>query len=72
MAAFIKKKWRLETMAKYFKKVKSYSDLKSQFKTLLKANHPDNGGDIEHFEQLKKEKTGVIFEQDIERARWER
>lgn len=30
-------------MAKYFKKVKSYSDLKSQFKTLLKANHPDNG-----------------------------
>lgn len=27
---------------------------------------------IEHFEQLKKEKTGVIFEQDIERARWER
>ena len=27
---------------------------------------------IEHFEQLKKEKTGVIFEQDIERGRWER
>ena len=27
---------------------------------------------IERFEQLKKEKTGVIFEQDIERARWER
>lgn len=27
---------------------------------------------IERFEQLKKEKTGVIFEQDIERGRWER
>lgn len=27
---------------------------------------------IEHFEQLKKEKTGVIFAQDIERGRWER
>lgn len=27
---------------------------------------------IEHFEQLKKEKMGVIFEQDIERGRWER
>lgn len=27
---------------------------------------------IERFEQLKKEKTGVIFEKDIERARWER
>lgn len=32
-------------MAKYFKNVTSYEDLKKQYKELLKANHPDNGGD---------------------------
>lgn len=42
-------------MAKYFKKVKSYSDLKSQFKTLLKANHPDNGGDAEVMKEINAE-----------------
>lgn len=34
-------------MTKYFKNVKSYDDLKAQYKILLKANHPDNGGDLE-------------------------
>ena len=28
-------------MAKYFKSIKSYDDLKNQYKKLLKANHPD-------------------------------
>lgn len=42
-------------MAKYFKKVKSYSDLKSQFKTLLKANHPDNGGSVEIMQEINAE-----------------
>lgn len=42
-------------MAKYFKNVKSYDDLKSQFKTLLKANHPDNGGDVEAMKEINVE-----------------
>ncbi|WP_243141044.1 MULTISPECIES: hypothetical protein [unclassified Lactonifactor] len=32
-------------MKKYFRNVSSFEDLKSQYKALLKANHPDNGGD---------------------------
>lgn len=141
-------------MSKYFKNVKSYNELKSTYKELLKVNHPDNGGDlakmqeinteydvmfkiwkdraanrynfiktaptkhkiklyrekryqekvfyyiqfydvnlvdgheemtrsikytgkerkqaIEHFEQLKKEKSNAIFEIDIEKRSWER
>lgn len=42
-------------MAKYFKNVKSYEDLKGQFKTLLKANHPDNGGDLEQMQEINAE-----------------
>lgn len=34
-------------MAKYFKNIKSFDDLKKQFKDLLKKHHPDNGGDVE-------------------------
>ena len=32
-------------MAKYFKNVKSFEDLKKQYRKMLKENHPDNGGD---------------------------
>ena len=42
-------------MAKYFKNVKSYEDLKKQFKNLLKANHPDNGGDAETMKEINCE-----------------
>ena len=42
-------------MAKYFKNVKSYDDLKSQYKALLKANHPDNGGDLEATKEINVE-----------------
>lgn len=42
-------------MAKYFKNVKSYDDLKSQYKALLKANHPDNGGDQEAMKEINVE-----------------
>jgi hypothetical protein len=31
----------------WFKNVKSFEDLKSQFRALAKANHPDNGGSAE-------------------------
>lgn len=34
-------------MAKYFKNINSFDDLKKQFKDLLKKHHPDNGGDAE-------------------------
>ena len=42
-------------MAKYFKNVKSYDDLKAQYKSLLKANHPDNGGDLEIMKEINVE-----------------
>lgn len=42
-------------MKKYFKNVKSYEDLKSQYKTLLKENHPDNGGDLEAMKEINVE-----------------
>lgn len=37
---------------KYFKNIKSYEDLKAQYKELLKANHPDNGGDVEIMKEI--------------------
>lgn len=42
-------------MAKYFKTIKSYDDLKNQYKKLLKANHPDNGGDLEAMKEINVE-----------------
>ena len=42
-------------MSKYFKNVKSYKDLKDQYKKLLKANHPDNGGDLEAMKEINVE-----------------
>lgn len=36
----------------YFKNVKSFEDLKSQYKALLKAYHPDNGGDVEAMKEI--------------------
>lgn len=42
-------------MAKYFKSIKSYDDLKNQYKKLLKANHPDNGGDLEAMKEINVE-----------------
>lgn len=36
----------------YFKNIKSFEDLKIQYKTLLKANHPDNGGDAEVMKEI--------------------
>lgn len=40
---------------KYFKNVKSYENLKEQYKALLKANHPDNGGDVETMKEINVE-----------------
>ena len=42
-------------MSKYFKAIKSYEDLKNQYKKLLKANHPDNGGDVETMKEINGE-----------------
>lgn len=39
----------------YFKNIKSFDGLKSQYKTLLKANHPDNGGDLEAMKEINVE-----------------
>lgn len=42
-------------MSKFFKNVKSLESLKSTYKTLLKANHPDNGGDVEVMKEINAE-----------------
>lgn len=42
-------------MAKYFKNVKSFENLKKQYKDLLKKNHPDNGGDLEAMKEINVE-----------------
>lgn len=42
-------------MAKYFKAIKSYDDLKDQYKKLLKVNHPDNGGNVETMKKINVE-----------------
>lgn len=42
-------------MSKYFKKVTSYEDLKSQYRVLLKDNHPDNGGDVSKMQEINTE-----------------
>lgn len=40
---------------KYFKKVLSYENLKEQYKNLLKAHHPDNGGDVAVMQEINAE-----------------
>ena len=42
-------------MSKYFKIINSLEDLKKQFRELLKANHPDNGGDAETMKEINVE-----------------
>lgn len=42
-------------MAKYFRKIKNYEDLKNQFRELLKENHPDNGGEVEKMQEINAE-----------------
>lgn len=42
-------------MAKYFKNVKSFEDLKNQFKALARKNHPDAGGDVEIMKVINTE-----------------
>ena len=64
---------------KHFKNVTSYKDLKDQYKRLLKANHPDNGGDLEVMQEInceydilfkiwkgKAEKENIITEEEKE------
>lgn len=42
-------------MAKYFKNVKSFEDLKEQFRTLARKNHPDAGGDVKTMQAINAE-----------------
>jgi hypothetical protein len=49
------KKGDIYIMTKYFKNVKSFDDLKKQYKELLKKHHPDNGGDVEEMKNINVE-----------------
>ncbi|MFR0074347.1 MAG: LPD29 domain-containing protein [Blautia caecimuris] len=48
-------------MAKYFKNIKSFDDLKKQFKDLLKKHHPDNGGDAEIMKAVNVEYDSLFL-----------
>ena len=56
-------------MSKYFKNVKSFEDLKAQYKTLLKKHHPDNGGDVEIMKAVNVEFDSLfpIWKNQIEK-----
>lgn len=45
----------------YFKKVRSFDDLKSQFRALIKANHPDNGGSEEAMKEINIEYDALFL-----------
>lgn len=40
---------------KHFKNINSLNELKTQFKNLLKKNHPDNGGDVAVMQEINAE-----------------
>lgn len=40
---------------KYFKKIDSFKDLKNKYRELLKANHPDNGGNVDIMSEINCE-----------------
>ena len=42
-------------MAKYFKNIKSFEELKSNYRALLKKNHPDNGGELSTMQEINAE-----------------
>lgn len=46
---------------KHFKRVKSYDDLKNQYRVLLKENHPDNGGDPEVMKEINVEYDALFL-----------
>lgn len=39
----------------YFKNVNNLQELRKQYKELLKAHHPDNGGDLEAMQEINAE-----------------
>ena len=55
-------------MSKYFKNVKSYNELKSTYKELLKVNHPDNGGDLTKMQEINAE-YDVLFKMERPRSK---
>ena len=40
---------------KYFNKIKSFAELKESYRSLIKANHPDNGGNAETMKEINVE-----------------
>lgn len=57
-------------MAKYFRNITSFDDLKKQFRDLLKKNHPDNGGDVEAMKEINVEFDALfpIWKRKAEKA----
>lgn len=47
-------------MCKYFSGCKTKQQLKVRFKTLIKENHPDNGGDLETMQTINAEYDRLV------------
>jgi DnaJ-class molecular chaperone len=45
---------------KYFENINNLEDLKKAFLRLCKELHPDNGGDIEKFKEMKQEYESLV------------
>ncbi len=62
----------------YFEGVKTLEDLRIRYLELLKANHPDNGGDVEIMQNINAAydtaremlKNGVTIENEKDAAKW--
>ena len=62
----------------YFNGVKNLEELRTRYKDLLKANHPDNGGDVGTMQEINAEydkafkalKAGAKLEDEKEAIKW--
>lgn len=62
----------------YFDGCTTLEQLRTVYKNLLKANHPDNGGDVatmqeinsQYGEAFKRLKSGAVIENDIDKRKW--
>ncbi len=62
----------------YFEGIKTLEELRTKYRDLLKANHPDNGGDLEVMQEINKQydeafkllKSGANLEDDKVKIKW--
>lgn len=66
------------TKTTYFAAVKTLEELRTVYKNLLKANHPDNGGSVETMQEINAQydeafkllKSGATIESEADTRKW--